>query len=492
MSFFFCLSGTFSDSGRNSMSSLPTHSTSGSLSASTGPVSHGDGSSAPANGLSKGVQPNFPPWVSGNSANLDCSYRAGLNSGGSTSKGNGDASSPLSADEPSALSETSGGIRSPITTDESLIERLEQRLLERETELHELQVPSCCFTVNRHLSSVVNCSRQILTEMSSSLPQVSFEEKEEDTCQLFDERQRYCAEEMEGLKQRCSTKLRQVSQMAARTQQALQLQVRQLQVSPHRFIHNPPYNLFLWIHWDTKKKKASADAFKILPCTQAEWNEKSTFVQAEKERLLEDVSKLTREKGLVELRLRSYEMENTQLAPTLEETQWEVSHESFMWNISKFRNLVAHSTNWYNLDDCRWSVGTSSYSTPTGKICHFAPYLRNRDQSKESGIQTSFIFFAITDSVASETSGTLRTFIFNQTTPFLYYELLNLCGCSVPSCTLDFQRIMRWTNCFFSSYKDWVKWFCLMRKVWLSVMNLQRNISNYVFLFKRASANKLW
>lgn len=53
-------------------------------------------------------------------------------------------------------------------------------------------------------------------------------------------------------------------------------------------------------------------------------------MQAEKERLLEDVSKLTREKGLVELRLRSYEMENTQLAPTLEETQWEVSHESFM------------------------------------------------------------------------------------------------------------------------------------------------------------------
>lgn len=222
------------------MSSLPTHSTSGSLSASTGPVSHGDGSSAPANGLSKGVQPSFPPWVSGNSANLDCSYRAGLNSVGSTSKGNGDASSSLSADEPSALSETSGGIRSPITTDESLIERLEQRLLERETELHELQVPSCCFTINRHLSWVVNCTRQILTEMSSPLPQVSFEEKEEDTCQLFDERQRHCAEEMEGLKQRCSTKLRQVSQMAARTQQALQLQVKQLQVSPH----NPPSNLF--------------------------------------------------------------------------------------------------------------------------------------------------------------------------------------------------------------------------------------------------------
>uniref|UniRef100_A0A8C9YB88 Leucine zipper tumor suppressor 1 n=1 Tax=Sander lucioperca TaxID=283035 RepID=A0A8C9YB88_SANLU len=218
----FLLSGTLSDSGRNSMSSLPTHSTSGSLSASTGPVSHSDGSSALANSLSKGVQSNFPPWA------------------------NGDAGAPLSADEPSALSETAGGIRSPITTDELLIERLEQRLLERETELQELQG--------------------------------SFEDKETDTCQLFEERQRYCAEEMEGLKERCSTKLRQVSQMAAKTQQALQLQVSQLQV--------------------------------------------------EKERLQEDVLKLTREKDLVGLRLRTYATESTQLAPTLEETQWEVCQKT--------------------------------------------------------------------------------------------------------------------------------------------------------------------
>lgn len=239
-------SGTLSDSGRNSMSSLPTHSTSGSLSASTGPVSQSDGSSAPSNSLSKGVQPNFPPWVNGNIANLDCSYRAGSNSRGLTSKANGDSVAPLCANEMSTLSQTAGGIRSPITTDESLIERLEQRLLERETELQELQV--------------------------------SFEVKEADTCQLFEERQKYCAEEMEGLKQRCSTKLRQVSQIAAKTQQALQLQVGQL--------------------------------------------------QAEKERLQEDVSKLTREKDLVELRLRSYEAQGTQLAPTLEETQWEVCQKT--------------------------------------------------------------------------------------------------------------------------------------------------------------------
>ncbi|KAK2837432.1 hypothetical protein Q5P01_014644 [Channa striata] len=239
-------SGTLSDSGRNSMSSLPTHSTSGSLNASSGPVSHSDGSSVPANSLNKGVLPNLPPWVNENTANPDGSHRPGSNSGGLASKTNGDAASPLSADEPGLVSETAGGIRSPITTDESLIECLEQRLMERETELQELQL--------------------------------SFEEKEADTYQLFEDRQRYCTEEMEGLKQRCSTKLRQVSQMVTKTQQALQLQVSQL--------------------------------------------------QADKERLQEDVSKLTQEKDLVELRLRSYEAKNTQLAPTLEETQWEVCQKT--------------------------------------------------------------------------------------------------------------------------------------------------------------------
>lgn len=53
------------------------------------------------------------------------------------------------------------------------------------------------------------------------------------------------------------------------------------------------------------------------------------FVQTEKERLQENVSKLSREKDLIELRLKSYESEKTQLAPTLEETQWEVSHTCY-------------------------------------------------------------------------------------------------------------------------------------------------------------------
>lgn len=143
------------------MSSLPTHSTSGSLSASTGPVSHSDGSSVPTNSLNQGAQPSFPPWVNGNSTNLDCSYRAGLNDSGLASKANGDAGSPISAEEQiSHISESSGGIRSPITTDESLIEHLEQRLLERETELQELQVmvPKKCRFFIKIRTSSCTCS----------------------------------------------------------------------------------------------------------------------------------------------------------------------------------------------------------------------------------------------------------------------------------------------------------------------------------------------
>lgn len=36
------------------------------------------------------------------------------------------------------------------------------------------------------------------------------------------------------------------------------------------------------------------------------------------------------EKDLLQIRLRAYENDGTQLAPTLEETQWEVSHESWV------------------------------------------------------------------------------------------------------------------------------------------------------------------
>lgn len=153
---------------------------------------------------------------------------------------------------------------------------------------------------------------------------MSFEDKEAETCQLFDDRQRYCAEEMEGLKQRCSTKLRQASQMAAKAQQALQLQVRQLQVSvapptSPRCNSNP-----LPIPGEMRKLKNTDDQKLCFCRSNLAILMKKMFAQADNERLQKDVSKLSREKGLVELRLKSYETEKTHLSPTLEETQWEV------------------------------------------------------------------------------------------------------------------------------------------------------------------------
>lgn len=291
--------GTYSDSGRNSMSSLPTHSTSGSsqmdnLSTSTGhTVRHG----GPVNEVDTvqnsqscvaGVNGNSSwmcsgtnmisgnCWLNGNSDTNKSteSNRANTRSIGVLSEnavaGMGlnreitAAGLTLSSIEPrlnfsgsqEGLMEhrftvpeptSSGGcIRSPISTDESLIQQLERKLLDRESELADLQT--------------------------------SLEEKESDTCQLFEEKQRYCAEEMEGLKQRCSMKLRQVSQRALKSQQLLQLQVIQL--------------------------------------------------QQDKERLQEEVDHLNHDRVTAESRLRTYETQKKHLAPTLEETQWEVCQKS--------------------------------------------------------------------------------------------------------------------------------------------------------------------
>ncbi|XP_052459916.1 leucine zipper putative tumor suppressor 1 [Carassius gibelio] len=294
-------SGTFSDSGRNSMSSLPTHSISGSsqmdnLSTSTNHMArHG--------GLALNMDTSqIPQWgVAGMNGNSGTSWMcSGTNGGNSWANGfsetniestNGNKRSigvlsesvagarslnkeitaaelTVSSTEPkmdfsgnqellleqrftiseqsSTKPSSSGGcVRSPISMDESLIQQLEVKLLERETELAELQT--------------------------------SLEEKETDTCHLFEEKQRYCAEEMEGLKQRCSTKLRQVSQRALRAQQLLQLQVIQL--------------------------------------------------QQDKERLQEEVDQLNHDRDTAESRLRVYESQK-HLVPTLEETQWEVCQKS--------------------------------------------------------------------------------------------------------------------------------------------------------------------
>ncbi|XP_072289480.1 leucine zipper putative tumor suppressor 1 isoform X2 [Eucyclogobius newberryi] len=186
------LSGTLSDSGRNSMSSLPTHSTGDSL----GPSSHWDSGSPAAHSLSKGLLPTFPSWLNGINVSPESRYSPAFNS--PVSKANVNANGSLcSGEKSSPLSETTGGIRSPITVDDSLIEHLEHRLLERESELQRLQV--------------------------------SFEEKGAEACQRFEERHRHCANEIEGLKQQC-----RLQQTPSRSPQGLQLQVNKLQEEKQR------------------------------------------------------------------------------------------------------------------------------------------------------------------------------------------------------------------------------------------------------------------
>ncbi|NXU06992.1 N4B3A protein, partial [Buphagus erythrorhynchus] len=228
-------SGGLSDSGRNSMSSLPTHSTSSSyqlepLVTPMGPISRFGGSAH-----------NILQCAIIQDSNMMSLKAMSFSDGGNKILNPGKAPHHH---HPGA--EKSACVRSPISTDESTIQELEQKLLEREGELQELQS--------------------------------SFEEKEISSCQAYEEKQRRCKEELEGLKQKCNSKLKQTSQKTQRTQQVLHLQVFQL--------------------------------------------------QQEKQQLREELEKLMKEQNLLETKLRSYEKEKTSFAPALEETQWEVCQKS--------------------------------------------------------------------------------------------------------------------------------------------------------------------
>lgn len=223
-------SGGLSDSGRNSMSSLPTHSTSSSyqlepLVTPMGPISRFGGSAH-----------NILQCAIIQDSNMMSLKAMSFSDGGNKILNPGKAPHHHAAEKTTC-------IRSPISTDESTIQELEQKLLEREGELQELQS--------------------------------SFEEKEISSCQAYEEKQRRCKEELEGLKQKCNSKLKQTSQKTQRTQQVLHLQVFQL--------------------------------------------------QQEKKQLREELENLIKEQNLLETKLRSYEKEKTSFAPALEETQWEVS-----------------------------------------------------------------------------------------------------------------------------------------------------------------------
>ncbi|XP_061205793.1 leucine zipper putative tumor suppressor 1 [Neopsephotus bourkii] len=226
-------SGGLSDSGRNSMSSLPTHSTSSSyqldpLVTPMGPISRFGGSAH-----------NILQCAIIQDSNMMSLKAMSFSDGGNKILNPGKA-------PPNHAAEKTTCIRSPISMDESTIQELEQKLLEREGELQELQ--------------------------SSS------EEKEFSSCQTYEEKQWHCKEEVEGLKQKCNSKLKQTLQKSQRTQQVFHLQVFQL--------------------------------------------------QQEKQQLREELEKLMKEQTLLETKLRSYEKEKTSFAPALEETQWEVCQKS--------------------------------------------------------------------------------------------------------------------------------------------------------------------
>uniref|UniRef100_A0A803XND3 Leucine zipper tumor suppressor 2 n=1 Tax=Meleagris gallopavo TaxID=9103 RepID=A0A803XND3_MELGA len=219
-------SGTLSDSGRNSLSSLPTYS--------TGCSQHTEPGNLPATPHghpepSGGYRPPAGP------SNSDSGRSSSSKSTGSLS-GRGRPSSESGSCE-----------RSPLPGEEVLLVReLEDKLREREAELQQLRD--------------------------------SLDENEVAICQVYEEKQRRCEQELEGLRQRCAAQVRQAAQQAQRGQQVLQLQVLQL--------------------------------------------------QQEKKQLQEDFAQLLQERELLERRCASFQREHTELGPRLEETKWEVCQKS--------------------------------------------------------------------------------------------------------------------------------------------------------------------
>uniref|UniRef100_A0A8C0GCB4 Leucine zipper tumor suppressor 2 n=1 Tax=Chelonoidis abingdonii TaxID=106734 RepID=A0A8C0GCB4_CHEAB len=222
-------SGTLSDSGRNSLSSLPTYSTGCSQLPEPGSISMGH--------LSLDSHGGYPE-------------RGSRGLAGPSNSDSGRSSSSKSTGSLSGRGPPSDGgscARSPVEGDEALLVReLEEKLREREAELQHL--------------------RQ------------SLDENEVAICQVYEEKQKRCEQEMEELRQGYASQVKQAAQKAHRTQQVLQLQIFQL--------------------------------------------------QQEKKKLQEDFAQLLQERELLEKRCASFEREQTELGPRLEETKWEVCQKS--------------------------------------------------------------------------------------------------------------------------------------------------------------------
>ncbi|XP_076008258.1 leucine zipper putative tumor suppressor 2 homolog isoform X2 [Genypterus blacodes] len=169
---------SLSDSGRNSLSSLPPYNSAGYNPAS-GEASGGhpepNKSSQPVGGLGH------------------CTSDSGRSSS-SKSTGSGSVGG---RGQPLSDSGSSGRSPAPVDGYEGVVRDLEDKLRERELELQQLRD--------------------------------NLDENEAAICQVYEEKQKRFELELEELRQSCATRMQTTSQKAQRAQQVLQLQVYQLQ-----------------------------------------------------------------------------------------------------------------------------------------------------------------------------------------------------------------------------------------------------------------------
>lgn len=168
--------GSMSDSGRNSLSSLPPYGGAG-YGVASGEVTSGH--------LEKGIQLGSAHGHSNSDSGRSSSSKS-TGSGSLTGRG-----------QPMSDSGSSGRSPGPVDGYEGIVRDLEDKLRERDMELQQLRD--------------------------------NLDENEVAICQVYEEKQKRFELEIEELRQSCATRMQTASQKAQRAQQVLQLQVYQLQ-----------------------------------------------------------------------------------------------------------------------------------------------------------------------------------------------------------------------------------------------------------------------
>lgn len=258
--------GCLSDSGRNSLTSLPTYAGTGSgygpppalgpLSASTSHINRLGTATAALD------KPDKP------------SYQNGLSASDSGHSSSGKSSS--SYQRLSHLSDAPAPLQ-PSPSSDDVIRDLEDRLWEREQEvwMEFVKREICKNKVHVHYSCIDLCflcpfiSHSQVLHMRRNLDQ-----SEAAIVQVFEEKQRVWEREMEELRQNYAGRLQQVTRRAQRSQQALQAQISRL--------------------------------------------------QQDKRRLQDEMTLLLAQREELEKKCLDYRKEQADLLPKLEETKWEV------------------------------------------------------------------------------------------------------------------------------------------------------------------------